>query len=78
MATPATLVTGVRTVAAVVLAGVAAHQGSLKLLVIALAVYWAGDSLDGFVARTWAARRASGRPWTSSPTGSAPRRSTSV
>jgi len=49
--TPATLVTGVRTVAAVVLAGVAAHQQSLTLLVVALAVYWVGDMLDGFVAR---------------------------
>src|SRR3954453_2360544 len=45
------LVTGVRTVASVVLAGLAAREGSLTLLVIALAVYWAGDSLDGFVAR---------------------------
>ncbi len=51
LATPATLVTGVRTVAAVVLAGFAAHEQSLTLLVVALAVYWAGDSLDGFVAR---------------------------
>src|SRR4051812_46756837 len=49
--TPATVVTGVRTVAAVVLAGVAAHEQSLKLLVAALVVYWLGDMLDGFVAR---------------------------
>jgi CDP-diacylglycerol--glycerol-3-phosphate 3-phosphatidyltransferase len=51
VATSATLVTGVRTVAAVILAGVAAHQGSLRLLVAALVVYWLGDMLDGFVAR---------------------------
>jgi CDP-diacylglycerol--glycerol-3-phosphate 3-phosphatidyltransferase len=41
----------VRTVASVVLAGLAARSGSLTLLVAALVVYWAGDSLDGFVAR---------------------------
>ena len=35
----------------VVLAGLAAQQESLTLLVVALVVYWAGDSLDGFVAR---------------------------
>jgi CDP-diacylglycerol--glycerol-3-phosphate 3-phosphatidyltransferase len=49
--TSATLVTGVRTVLAVVLAGVAAHQDSLGLLVASLVVYWVGDMLDGFVAR---------------------------
>ena len=49
--TPATVVTGVRTVVAVVLAGFAAHEHSLKLLVAALVVYWLGDMLDGFVAR---------------------------
>jgi CDP-diacylglycerol--glycerol-3-phosphate 3-phosphatidyltransferase len=49
--TPATVVTGVRTVIAVVLAGVAAHEHSLKLLVVALVVYWLGDMLDGAVAR---------------------------
>ncbi len=49
--TSATVITGVRTVASVVLAGTAAHQESLTLLVVALGVYWAGDSLDGFVAR---------------------------
>jgi CDP-diacylglycerol---glycerol-3-phosphate 3-phosphatidyltransferase len=49
--TSATVITGVRTVASVVLSGLAADQHSLKLLVIALVVYWAGDSLDGFVAR---------------------------
>jgi CDP-diacylglycerol--glycerol-3-phosphate 3-phosphatidyltransferase len=49
--TPATVVTGVRTVVAVVLAGMAAAQGSLELLVVSLAVYWIGDMLDGFVAR---------------------------
>jgi CDP-diacylglycerol--glycerol-3-phosphate 3-phosphatidyltransferase len=49
--TSATVVTFVRTVASVALAGVAAREGSLGLLVAALVVYWAGDSLDGFVAR---------------------------
>jgi CDP-diacylglycerol--glycerol-3-phosphate 3-phosphatidyltransferase len=49
--TAATVVTGVRTVAAVALAGVAAHQESLTLLVVSLVVYWVGDMLDGFVAR---------------------------
>ena len=51
VATSATVVTAVRTVVAVVLAGVAAHQESLTLLVASLAVYWVGDMLDGFVAR---------------------------
>jgi CDP-diacylglycerol---glycerol-3-phosphate 3-phosphatidyltransferase len=49
--TSATVITFVRTVASVVLAGYAAYDESLKLLVAALVVYWAGDSLDGFVAR---------------------------
>jgi CDP-diacylglycerol---glycerol-3-phosphate 3-phosphatidyltransferase len=49
--TSATVVTGVRTVVAVVLAGAAAHQESLTLLVVSLVVYWVGDMLDGFVAR---------------------------
>ena len=51
VATSATLVTGVRTVLSVTLAGVAAHERSLELLVTALVVYWLGDMLDGFVAR---------------------------
>ena len=49
--TSATVITFVRTVASVVLAGFAAREESLPLLVAALVVYWAGDSLDGFVAR---------------------------
>src|SRR6476661_10777067 len=49
--TVATVITGVRTVAAVVLAGFAAHEESLTLLVACLVVYWIGDMLDGFVAR---------------------------
>ncbi len=49
--TSATVITGVRTVASVVLAGVAAADESLPLLVAALAVYWLGDMLDGYVAR---------------------------
>ncbi|MBC2933802.1 CDP-alcohol phosphatidyltransferase family protein [Nocardioides sp. zg-1228] len=49
--TGATVITGVRTVASVVLAAMAAHQQSLTLLVVALVVYWVGDMLDGFYAR---------------------------
>ena len=49
--TGATVITGVRTVASVVLAAVAAHQQSLTLLVVALAVYWVGDMADGLYAR---------------------------
>jgi CDP-diacylglycerol--glycerol-3-phosphate 3-phosphatidyltransferase len=49
--TSATIVTAVRTVASVALAGAAAYQESLELLVAALVVYWIGDMLDGFVAR---------------------------
>ncbi len=49
--TSATVITFVRTIASVVLAGLAAREESLTLLVAALVVYWAGDSLDGFVAR---------------------------
>ena len=51
LGTSATLVTAVRTVVAVVLAGLAAHEHSLRLLVACLVVYWLGDMLDGFVAR---------------------------
>ena len=49
--TGATVITAVRTIASVVLAALAAHQESLTLLVVALAVYWVGDMLDGFYAR---------------------------
>jgi CDP-diacylglycerol--glycerol-3-phosphate 3-phosphatidyltransferase len=49
--TSATVITFVRTVISVVLAGLAAYDRSLELLVAALVVYWAGDSLDGFIAR---------------------------
>jgi CDP-diacylglycerol---glycerol-3-phosphate 3-phosphatidyltransferase len=49
--TSATVITFVRTVASVVLAALAAQQESQTLLVAALVVYWAGDSLDGFIAR---------------------------
>ena len=52
VATPATIVTAVRTVLAVALAAWAATDHDLTLLVVSLAVYWAGDVLDGFVART--------------------------
>jgi CDP-diacylglycerol--glycerol-3-phosphate 3-phosphatidyltransferase len=59
--TPATIITFIRTIACITLVGFAVHQGvpagddfwspALKLLTIALVVYWAGDSLDGQVAR---------------------------
>ncbi len=49
--TSATVITFVRTVLSVVLAGLAVTQESQTLLVVALVVYWFGDSLDGFVAR---------------------------
>jgi CDP-diacylglycerol--glycerol-3-phosphate 3-phosphatidyltransferase len=49
--TSATVITGVRTVASVALAALAARQESMPLLIAALVVYWAGDSLDGWVAR---------------------------
>lgn len=49
--TSATVITFVRTIAAVVLAAYAAHETSKTLLVVALVVYWGGDMLDGFVAR---------------------------
>jgi len=49
--TAATGVTAVRTVVAVVLAGIAAHEHSLGWLVASLLTYWVGDVLDGWVAR---------------------------
>ena len=49
--TSATVITFVRTAIAVSLAAWAAYDGSKRLLVIALVVYWVGDMLDGFVAR---------------------------
>ena len=49
--TSATVVTFVRTAISVTLAAWAAYDGDLTLLVVALAVYWVGDMLDGFVAR---------------------------
>jgi len=52
LTTSATAVTGVRTLASVALSALATYQHSETLLVAALAVYWVGDSLDGFVART--------------------------
>jgi CDP-diacylglycerol--glycerol-3-phosphate 3-phosphatidyltransferase len=51
LGTAANLVTLVRTVAAVVLAGMAVGAQSLELLLGSLAVYWVGDILDGAVAR---------------------------
>ena len=49
--TSATVVTFVRTAVSVTLSAWAAYDGSLRLLVVALVVYWVGDMLDGFVAR---------------------------
>jgi CDP-diacylglycerol--glycerol-3-phosphate 3-phosphatidyltransferase len=49
--TSANVVTLIRTVAAVVLAGLAVREESLTLLVAALVVYWVGDMADGLVAR---------------------------
>lgn len=58
-ATPATIITFIRTIAAVTIVGFAVHADrtggfwspALQLLVVALAVYWIGDTLDGQVAR---------------------------
>lgn len=51
LGTAANVVTGIRTVAAVAVAALAVERGSLGLLVVSLALYWAGDVLDGLVAR---------------------------
>ena len=45
------VITLVRTVGAMALAGWAAATGSLTLLVVGYAVYWVGDMADGAVAR---------------------------
>lgn len=58
-ATPATIITFIRTIAAVTIIGFALHADrtggfwspALKLLVVGLVVYWVGDTLDGQVAR---------------------------
>jgi CDP-diacylglycerol---glycerol-3-phosphate 3-phosphatidyltransferase len=49
--TAANYVTAVRTVATVCFAGAGIMQKSLTLLLISVAIYWIGDSLDGEVAR---------------------------
>jgi CDP-diacylglycerol--glycerol-3-phosphate 3-phosphatidyltransferase len=51
LGTSANVVTVARTVAAVAVVGVAAQRHSLTILVVALAIYWVGDILDGAVAR---------------------------
>lgn len=51
LATVPNLITGVRTVAAVVLAALAVIRHDEVLLVAALLTYWVGDILDGMVAR---------------------------
>lgn len=50
--TPASFVTFVRTIAAVVIAVYAIIQHDQMLLLIALLCYWVGDIADGIVART--------------------------
>ncbi|GGF45912.1 hypothetical protein GCM10011519_19740 [Marmoricola endophyticus] len=49
--TEATVVTVVRTILCVALAGAAAYSHELWLLVAALVVHWVGDSIDGWWAR---------------------------
>jgi CDP-diacylglycerol---glycerol-3-phosphate 3-phosphatidyltransferase len=49
--TSATVVTFIRTAISLGFSLAGAHQGSLTLLVIGLAVYWVGDTLDGEIAR---------------------------
>lgn len=49
--TAANAVTGVRTVGSVAVAMVGAYEQSLTLLLVALAIYWVGDTIDGAVAR---------------------------
>jgi CDP-diacylglycerol--glycerol-3-phosphate 3-phosphatidyltransferase len=51
LGTSANVITLIRTVAAVAVVGGAAQQHSLTLLLVGLAIYWAGDILDGTVAR---------------------------
>jgi CDP-diacylglycerol---glycerol-3-phosphate 3-phosphatidyltransferase len=51
LATPATILTFVRTAATLVLALWGAHDSSLTLLLWALGVYWVGDIADGELAR---------------------------
>jgi CDP-diacylglycerol--glycerol-3-phosphate 3-phosphatidyltransferase len=51
LATPANLVTAVRTLGALVLAVLALRAHSETLLLWSLGVYWVGDMLDGSVAR---------------------------
>ena len=51
LATWPNLVTAVRTVLALVLAGLALTRGSVALLLASIAAYWLGDVLDGLLAR---------------------------
>jgi CDP-diacylglycerol--glycerol-3-phosphate 3-phosphatidyltransferase len=51
LGTSATVITAIRTVAAVTLAAWATYHENKTLLVVALVVYWVGDSMDGWVAR---------------------------
>lgn len=60
LATPANLVTAVRTVGALVLAVLALRGRSEALLLWSLGVYWVGDMLDGSVARVTGSETRSG------------------
>ncbi|MDT0201044.1 CDP-alcohol phosphatidyltransferase family protein [Nocardioides sp. AE5] len=49
--TSATVLTFIRTIASLVLCLLAVREESLTLLVVGLATYWIGDTLDGEIAR---------------------------
>ncbi len=51
--TPASAVTFVRTIVAVIIAVIATIHHDQLLLFVALACYWVGDIADGIVARTF-------------------------
>jgi len=53
LGTSANVITLIRTVAAVTVLGGAAQRHSLTLLLVGLGIYWAGDILDGTVARVF-------------------------
>jgi len=50
--TGATVITFVRTVVSAAVMLLAAHDRNMTMLLVGLGLYWAGDILDGFVART--------------------------
>ncbi|HEX6874150.1 MAG TPA: CDP-alcohol phosphatidyltransferase family protein [Nocardioidaceae bacterium] len=53
LGTSANVITLIRTVAAVAVIGGAAQRHSLTMLLAGLGIYWAGDILDGTVARVF-------------------------